>query len=153
MKSSEELRREAIASYYRQIMNPVPPAAESTLPFDAEGGEVADSDNLVGPELIYQLCKSTGYPVVGDPKSAFAMFNTCSGSLRIFAVDEALVINDTSPWGDAVLGALLAAQDEGASFVTGDGVVTCVLKDVSAQGRNYGEAAMRALVELWCNEP
>ncbi|HDR9104562.1 TPA: hypothetical protein QDB04_001381 [Burkholderia vietnamiensis] len=97
-------------------------------------------------EVLYLLCKSEGLAVVGDPTRAFAHFNSSAGVLHVYqrsddAVDVAK--NATS----TMLAALECAQREGASFTASGEDVVCTIKDVTARGYTYGEAALRALAK------
>lgn len=113
---------------------------------EAGGSETLDFDSLEGLELIYHFCKSVFKDVIGDPKSAFAVFDESSGGIKVFSKDAQFVSIEESPWLQAMYGALEALQIDGTSFHYSDGQVTCVSNGVTGRGRNYGEAAMRTFL-------
>ncbi len=80
--------------------------------------------------------------VVGDPERAFAHFDSSQGVLHVYSkASECLSVAHHGTV--TMLGALECAQAEGASFTVFGGTVTCVL----AQGKTYGDAALRALAK------
>lgn len=119
-------------------------SADSTLKLEPGRSEAPDLDSLEGLELIYYFCKSVYKDVIGDPKSAFAVFDDCSGVIEVFTSAEQFVNVHKFPWLQAKYGALEGVQRDGTSFHVRDGRVTCVWKGVTAHGCNYAEAAMRA---------
>jgi hypothetical protein len=46
--------------------------------------QTREIDNLSGPELIYNFLKSCGKEVIGDPTTAFAVYDECDGILRTY---------------------------------------------------------------------
>lgn len=107
-------------------------------------GEPIDIDNLAGLPLIYHFCKTFTKNVVGSPESAFAWFNEYAGTIHVVTKDMKFVEIDAHPWHETHIGALEGVQTAATSFHVSDGAVTCVLKDVMAQGCSLPEAAMRA---------
>lgn len=105
-----------------------------------------DVESMDAFEVLYLLCKSEGLTVAGDPKRAFAHFNSSAGILHVYtrsddAVDVSKSVTTT------MLAALECAQKEGASFTASGEDVVCTLKGVTARGYTYGEAAIRALAK------
>ncbi|MGC8209536.1 hypothetical protein [Ralstonia pseudosolanacearum] len=97
-------------------------------------------------KVLYELCKAEGADVVGDPERAFAHFDSGQGILHVYSkASECLSVAHHGTL--TTLGALEYAQAEGASFTVFENKVTCVLKNVTAQGQTYGDAALRAIAK------
>ncbi|CAJ0784000.1 hypothetical protein [Ralstonia chuxiongensis] len=97
-------------------------------------------------KVLYELCKAEGVEVVGDPERAFAHFDGSQGILHVYSkASECLSVAHHGTI--TMLGALEYAQAEGASFTVFGNKVTCVLKNVTAQGETYGDAALRAIAK------
>lgn len=106
-----------------------------------------DAEALSPFELIYQLHKEDGVEVIGSPNSAFATFDPSRGKITVYAKDDGLVevIRHRTV---SIIAALECAKDEGANFTVCGSQVICVLKNVTAYGSSYGEAALRALLKF-----
>jgi|GEM_PF-2577776 len=116
-------------------------SAENGAPLSAVDIEAA---SLL--KVLYELCKTEGVEVVGDPERAFAHFDSSLGILHVYSkASECLSVAHHGTI--TMLGALECAQAEGASFTVFGDKVTCVLKNVTAQGKSYGDAALRALAK------
>jgi len=107
----------------------------------------ANIDSLDILEVLFLLCKSDGLQVAGDPKSAFAHFDSGTRTLHVYARNMDAVDISSDPKA-TMLAALDYAQVQGASFEVGDGFAVCTVKGVTAHGYTYGEAAVRALAKL-----
>ncbi|MFD1558834.1 hypothetical protein ACFSHT_24875 [Paraburkholderia silviterrae] len=105
-----------------------------------------DIDGLTTLELLYQLCKSEGTEVVGNPERAFAVYDASQGILNVYSKNTEFV-HMVSHETRTMLAALECAQTSGASFMVCDEEVICVLKNVTASGKTYGDAALRALAK------
>ncbi|MGA4196593.1 hypothetical protein ACI2VG_05850 [Ralstonia nicotianae] len=117
------------------------PSSETASDFNTLDIEVAP---LL--KVLYELCKAEGVEVVGDPERAFAHFDSSQGILHVYSkASECLSVAHHGTL--TTLGALEYAQAEGASFTVFENKVTCVLKNVTAQGQTYGDAALRALAK------
>lgn len=112
--------------------------------------ELPDIDQMSQFEVMFNICKEIGYQVVGDPRTVFAAFCSSNGKLSTYAVSEAVsekYIEHISSETEE-LGMLGIVQELGGSFnVCGDKVI-CVLKNVTATGSSYGDAALRAVLAL-----
>lgn len=105
-----------------------------------------DIDNLTILEMLYYLHQSGGSALIGDPKHAFATYDSGQGILFIYA-QSADCTHMISHRTEMLISALEYAQHEGASFnVCGEKVI-CILNDVTAHGASYGEAALRAMLK------
>lgn len=97
-------------------------------------------------ELMYQICLGDGLELVGDPTQAFAAYDPTAKKLRVYSMNDAYVHMATL--GSASkLAVLESAQGEGASFMACGDEVVCALKGVTAKGRTYAEAALRAIAK------
>ncbi|WP_147393997.1 hypothetical protein [Paraburkholderia sp. BL23I1N1] len=112
-----------------------------------ESAAAANIDSLDILEVLFMLCKKDGLQVAGDPKSAFAHFDSGTRTLHVYARDTKAVDIASDP-KSTMLAALDYAQVQGASFEAGDGFAVCTVKGVTAHGYTYGEAAVRALAKL-----
>ncbi len=120
-----------------------PPDAQPKLIPDV----AANIDSLDILEVLFLLCKSDGLQVAGDPKTAFAHFDSGTRTLHVYARNMNAVDISSDPKA-TMLAALDYAQVQGASFEAGDGFAVCTVKGVTAHGYTYGEAAVRALAKL-----
>lgn len=127
---------------------PSPPAADSPITSEVVASATYAVDSLEELELIYYFCKSLYMDVIGDPKSAFAVFHERSGGLRVFAKAKELVKVEVFPCPKIKWRALEAALKAGATFHIGDDQRTCVSNGFSAQGADFAEASMR----VWLKE-
>lgn len=103
-------------------------------------------DEMNELELMYQMCLSDGLELVGDPTQAFAAYDPAAQKLHVYSMNNAYVHMAT--FGSASKIAVLeSAQGEGASFMASGDEVVCALKGVTAKGRTYAEAALRAIAK------
>ncbi len=109
-------------------------------------GRAPDIEGMTTLELLYHLCKSEGTEVVGSPERAFAVFDASKGILSVYSKSTDFV-HMVSHETKTMLAALECAQTSGASFMVCDEEVICVLKGVTASGKTYGDAALRALAK------
>jgi hypothetical protein len=107
-----------------------------------------DIDVLPMLKVIYELAKTEGMEVAGDPESAFATFDRNTGVLDVYSKTTSEYIGAASHRTLIMQASLEYAQAEGASFSVFGDTVTCVLKNVTAQGGSYGEAAFRAFAKF-----
>ena len=107
---------------------------------------LADVDKLDSFELLYHLYKESGQEIIGCPQHAFAIFEKKRNALSIFTRQEKFfhVIPHNT---DGVLGALNAAQSNGAIFIVKGEEVLCTIDDVTCRGATYGDAALRTLLK------
>jgi len=121
-----------------------PRSADSALTSEVLASATDTVDSLEGLELIYYYWKSLYLDVIGDPKSAFAVFDERSGALKVFAKTEQLVNVEVFPCVDFKWRALEGALKGGATFHTCDGQPTCVSSGFPAHGADFATASMRA---------
>ena len=97
-------------------------------------------------DVLHLICKNDDFVVAGDPKRAFAHFDAATGVLHVYArSDQAVeIFTDTTM---LMLTALECTLKDGASFSSAGREAVCVLEDITARGRTYGEAALRALAK------
>lgn len=108
--------------------------------------ELPDINRMSQFEVMFHICKEVGYQVVGDPRTAFAAYWPGNGKLSTYAVSDKYIEHISSETGELEM--LSVVQELGGSFnVCGDQVI-CVLKDVTAIGSSYGDAALRAMLAL-----
>lgn len=108
---------------------------------------IPEAETLSTFEVLYHLHKEDGDGIIGNAQSAFATFDPAKEKITVYAKSEEHV--EVVPHRTvSVLAALECAKAEGASFTVCGTQVICVLKDVSAQGSSYGEAALRALLKF-----
>lgn len=131
---------------------PSPLAADSAITSKAVASATYAVDSLEGLELIYYFFKSLGCDVIGDPKSAFAVFCQSSDILRVFAKAEQLVNVEVFPCAITKWGVLEGALKEGATFHTCDGQPTCVSNGFPAHGADFADASMRAWLKESINK-
>lgn len=108
--------------------------------------DIVDVDKLSNLEMTYHLLKLKGKTIVGDPKVAFAFFDnkenkieiytSCNTRYRVFPCAQ-----------DFLMAALDIAKENNANLFVSDEMAWCVIKNVSAKGVTYEEAAMRALLK------
>lgn len=108
--------------------------------------QLPDVETLSPLEVIYQLNKEDGIEVLGDSRSVFATFDRVTEKLTVYA-RRAEMVEVIAYRTVSILAALECAKDEGASFTICGSEVICALKDVTAPGSSYGEAALRALLK------
>ncbi|MGF6871505.1 hypothetical protein OKW35_000963 [Paraburkholderia sp. MM5477-R1] len=146
MESRSNARRRAVMSRLESIMHAT---AGETVPETQppESAAAANIDSLDILEVLFMLCKKDGLQVAGDPKSAFAHFDSGTRTLHVYARNLNAVDISSDPKA-TMLAALDYAQVQGASFEAGDGFAVCTVRGVTAHGYTYGEAAVRALAKL-----
>jgi len=109
-----------------------------------------DVESMDAFEVLFQLCKSEGLVVAGDPTQAFAHVDSITGMLHVYARDkDAVEISSNAT--KTMLAALEVVLKEGASFSSSSDTAVCVLGDVTARGYTYGEAALRVLAKRQIN--
>lgn len=100
---------------------------------------------LSGTELTYELLRSQGISLFGEPQGPFAIASSTAQRLLVFGGDGSNV-RHTSFEDDDALYPLEVAQRLGASFSVEGTIVTCRIGEIIASGKNYCEAAMRGLI-------
>ena len=119
---------------------------ERTASSTASGIALADVDKLDSFELLYHLYKQGNQKIIGNPTSAFALFEESRNALSVFTRhDEYIFLVDHST--DGVLSALQSAQIHGANFTVKGKEVYCTISDVTCRGSDYGDAALRTLLK------
>ncbi|WP_137925376.1 hypothetical protein [Cupriavidus sp. 2SB] len=103
-------------------------------------------DQMTELELMYQLCITDGLEIIGDPTKAFAAYDAGRSSLRVYSMNNAHV-QMTPCDSTSRLAVLEYAQTHGASFTVIRGEVTCAIDDVTATGKTYFVAALRAMAK------
>nr|WP_315593686.1 hypothetical protein [uncultured Cupriavidus sp.] len=103
-------------------------------------------DQMTELELMYQLCITDGLEIIGDPTKAFAAYDADRGSLRVYSMNNAHV-QLTPCDSTSRLAVLEYAQTHGASFTVIRDEVTCAIADVTATGKTYFVAALRAMAK------
>ena len=103
-------------------------------------------DQMTELELMYQLCVTDGLEIIGDPTKAFAAYDADRGSLRVYSMNNAHV-QLTPCDSTSRLAVLEYAQTHGASFTVIRDEVTCAIDDVTATGKTYFVAALRAMAK------
>lgn len=120
--------------------------SQTQLSAGATVEHLPDVEHLSPLGVIYQLHKEDGVEVMGDSRSVFATYDRVTEKLTVYARRPEMV--DVIPYRTvSILAALECAKDEGASLTIRGSQVICTLKDITAQGSSYGEAALRALLK------
>ncbi|GAB7545553.1 hypothetical protein [Cupriavidus sp. 8B] len=103
-------------------------------------------DEMNELELMYQICIGDGLELTGDPTQAFAAYDPAAQKLRVYSMNDAYVHMVTFD-SASKMAVLESAQGQGASFMASGNDVLCVLKGITAKGRTYAEAALRAIAK------
>lgn len=68
------------------LHNPLPSEAQDFTVFKEE--TEAKAGNLTNLDLIYQFWKQSGVNIVGEPNSAFSLFNENKGTIITYFLNE-----------------------------------------------------------------
>jgi hypothetical protein len=147
MESRSNAKRRAAIARLEGILHAAAREGASGAQPKLVSDAAVDVDSLDILEVLFMLCKIDGLQVAGDPRSAFAHFDSSTRTLHVYARNMNAVDISSDP-KDTMLAALDYAQVQGASFEAGDGFAVCTVKGVTAHGYTYGEAAVRALAKL-----
>lgn len=104
---------------------------------------VAPPESLSGMSLIFATYEGSG--VVGSPTAGFAYFIEKSDTLVVISADHTRIRHMSQEQITQTV-AMRVAQSLGASFLVNGLQVVCSISGVSQSGRNYGEAALRAIL-------
>lgn len=130
------------AKWRRQLPHEVVSALEAEVDANFHG---RDEDSS-GWSLIYDTYIDAEAAVIGDPNYGFAHFDQDTGKLHVYGRKRNVVFFERP--AHALEVALDVVQAKGGIFAVEEGDVTCVIEDVSVNGRTREEAAMKALVML-----